>query len=59
MPHEHESLYKALTAMAGIVALELFALSQGINGVALAAVIGALAGLGGFVLGKGRSGNGG
>lgn len=35
-----------------ITAIELYALSQGIDGIALAAVIGGLAGLGGYGLGK-------
>lgn len=52
MPHEHESLFKALAAVVGIVVLEIIALGQGINGVALAAAIGVLAGIGGYGLAK-------
>ena len=43
---------KALAAMACITAIELFAIYSKMNGTVLAAVIGALAGLGGYALGK-------
>lgn len=41
---------KPIFAMVGIVAIELVALSNGIDGVALSACIAALAGLGGYYL---------
>ncbi len=47
-----DATLKAIVAMACITTMELYALSQGINGVALTAVIGALAGLGGYAIGK-------
>lgn len=50
-----DSTFKACIAMLSIVLLEVYALSQGINGVVLTAVIGALAGLGGYTIGSARS----
>lgn len=41
-----------VTAMICIAGLEIYALSQGINGTILAGTIGILAGLGGFIIGK-------
>lgn len=43
---------KACVAMLSIAILEGFALSQGIDGVALSAAVAAIAGIGGFVVGK-------
>lgn len=43
---------KVCFAISGIVALEIFALSQGIDGAIYAVVIAALAGLGGYQLRK-------
>ena len=46
---------KALAAIASITVIECYALSLGVNGVALAATIGGLAGLGGYFLAKRQS----
>lgn len=43
---------KCLLAIACITLLEMVAIWRGLNGVALAAAIGAIAGLGGFGLGR-------
>ena len=51
-----DATIKALAAIASITALEGYALSLGINGVALAATIGALAGLGGYFIAKRQNG---
>ena len=42
----------AVVAIAGIVILEAVAIYKGINGTALAAGVAAIAGLGGFTIGK-------
>ena len=47
-----DNTIKACVAIVCITALEIYALSQNINGTALAAVVGIIAGLGGYVLGK-------
>lgn len=44
------SRYTPIVAIAGLVVLELKALSLGINGVLFSAVIGAISGLGGYSL---------
>ena len=41
---------ETITAIVGISAIEIYALSQGINGVLLTFVIAALSGLGGYKL---------
>lgn len=41
---------KVFIALIGIIVLECYALSQGINGVALTCAIAAIAGLGGYEL---------
>jgi len=42
----------AVVAIVGIVILEAFAIAEGVNGTALAAGVGCIAGLGGFTIGK-------
>ena len=43
---------KACVAMVCVTALEIYALSRGIDGTALAAAVAVIAGLGGYVVGK-------
>ena len=43
---------KACVAMVCVTVIEIYAISQNVDGTALAAVIAALTGLGGYVLGK-------
>lgn len=43
---------KAVVAMLCITGLELYALSEGINGTGLSAVVAALAALGGYAIAK-------
>ncbi|GAI69229.1 unnamed protein product [marine sediment metagenome] len=43
---------KALAAMLCVTALEIVALLSGVNGAILSLTVGALAGLGGYALGK-------
>jgi len=50
----NDATIKTVCAMGGIVLLECVALSQGIDGTALAAVIAVLAGLGGYTLAKAK-----
>lgn len=47
-----DNTIKAVFAMTCITALMSIALTVGINGALLAAVVGALSGLGGFAIGK-------
>lgn len=49
---EQAKALKACVSMVCITALEIYALSQGIDGVALAATVGVIAGLGGYAIGK-------
>jgi len=46
-----DATIKTLGAMACITAIELYAIHTGMDGTVLAAVIGALAGLGGYAIG--------
>ena len=46
-----------LTTIAGIIGIEIYALSLGINGTALSASIGALGGIGGYYLKKRKQRN--
>lgn len=39
-------------AIIGIVAIEIYALHQGVNGTFLAVAVGAIAGIAGFIIGK-------
>ncbi|MFQ6116224.1 MAG: hypothetical protein ACE5NG_19350 [bacterium] len=48
---EGETL-KAIVAMVCMTILELYAIQQNIDGTVLAAAIGGLCGLGGYILGK-------
>jgi len=48
----NDATIKTICAIGGIVLLECVALSQGIDGIALAAVIAVLAGLGGYTIAK-------
>lgn len=46
------NVIKACVAMICVTALEIYALHQGIDGTLLAAAVGVIAGLGGFIVGK-------
>ena len=50
----------ALIAIGCITGLEAYALTQGVNGICMSTAIAAIAGLGGFTLGKvlGKNGKG-
>ena len=50
----NDNTIKAAVAMVCVTALELYALSQGINGTGLSVAIGVLAGLGGYAYGTRR-----
>lgn len=43
---------KACVAMVCVTALEIFAIWKGVNGVSLAAAVGAICGLGGYAIGS-------
>ena len=47
-----DNTIKACVAMACVTIIEVYAVSQGIDGVGLAAVVAALTGLGGYAIGK-------
>lgn len=47
-----EKVVKAVVAIASITILELYALYQGVDGQALSLAVGAIAGLGGYILTK-------
>jgi len=45
--------YKSISAIIALLILELIALIKGLNGALLSIGVGAIAGLGGFAIGKG------
>ena len=47
-----DNTIKACVAMGCVTIIEVYAISQGIDGTALAAVVAALTGLGGYAIGK-------
>ena len=51
-PMKKPIAWKSITAILCLTAIEITALLKGINGVLLAAVIAAVAGLGGYVVAK-------